>query len=151
MTRVWIRYAAIMALLVSAYFALPQSRPVVEAGVGLAAVGAVEFSVRRLRPQRAGAWRGLEVALALLAIGDVIFAIMDVGSPVPVPYPALPDAFYLAAYLPLTIALLWLGRPHTRRSGHIEYATPSAQTLFGRDVLGERVDDIVGHNRPVDL
>ncbi|HEX5996240.1 MAG TPA: hypothetical protein VFY84_13950 [Jiangellales bacterium] len=29
-------------------------------------------------------------------------------SPGTVPYPALPDAFYLAMYLALTIALFWL-------------------------------------------
>ena len=27
------------------------------------------------------------------------------------PYPSTPDAFYLVSYLPLTVALFWLGRP----------------------------------------
>ncbi len=37
------------------------------------------------------------------------------------------------------------------RGGHIEYATPSAQAMFGREVLGERFDDIVHPARPAEL
>jgi diguanylate cyclase (GGDEF)-like protein/PAS domain S-box-containing protein len=37
------------------------------------------------------------------------------------------------------------------RDGGIEYATPSARRLFGRDVVGERVDDIVHLHQPVEL
>ena len=125
-------YAVGMALLAAAYIALPSSlRPVAEVAVGLAAVGAVEVGVRRLRPQRAGAWRCLGLALALLVVGDVIFAIMDLTSPTLVPYPALPDVFYLAMYLALTVALLWLGRPDLRYRDDTTIIDAVSMTLAG--------------------
>ena len=33
------------------------------------------------------------------------------------------------------------------REGRIDYATPSAQSMFGRDIVGERLDDLI-HRRP---
>jgi diguanylate cyclase (GGDEF)-like protein len=121
-----------MGLLAAVYAALPSpSRSVVGVVVGLAAVGAVELGVRRLRPQRAGAWRCLELALVLLVVGDLIFAIMDLASPTPVPYPALPDAFYLATYLALTVALLWLGRPDSRYRDDTTIIDAASMTLAG--------------------
>ena len=131
MARVRFTYAVAIALLVAVFFALPVSRPAVEAGVGVAAVSAVGIGIRRLRPQRSGAWRWLQVAVALLAVGDAIFAIMDVGSPAPVPYPALPNVFYLALYPALTIALLWLGRPASRYRDDTTLLDASILTLAG--------------------
>jgi diguanylate cyclase (GGDEF)-like protein len=107
--RFW--YAVVMLLLVSGYFLLPSVRTIFDPAIGVVAVAAIEYGIRELRPQRRGAWRCLQVALVLLMIGDTIFDVLDARSPEPVPFPAVPDAFYLAAYLPLTVGLFWLGRP----------------------------------------
>ncbi len=112
MARVRVWYAVGVVVLVTAYFALPAARPVLAAVIGLVTVGAIEYGVRRLSPQRAGAWRCLAAALAVLAIGDTIFNVLEARSPEPVPFPALPDVFYLATYIVLTMALFWLGRPN---------------------------------------
>jgi diguanylate cyclase (GGDEF)-like protein len=112
--RVGFWYAAVVALLIAAFFAAPHWKAAVEAGVGLAAIGAVELGIRRLRPERAGAWRCLEAAVALLAIGDAASAIVQLTSSTPESYPALPNVFYLAVYPVLTVALLWLSRPASR-------------------------------------
>ena len=70
-------YAVAAVLLVTAYFLLSPARAVFEALLGFLAVGGIEYGVRRYRPERAGAWHCLAVALALLAAGDTIFAVLN--------------------------------------------------------------------------
>jgi diguanylate cyclase (GGDEF)-like protein/PAS domain S-box-containing protein len=52
----------------------------------------------------------IAVALVLLAAGDATFAASG-AAPTPATYPHLGDGLYLAAFLPLMVGLLWLGRP----------------------------------------
>jgi diguanylate cyclase (GGDEF)-like protein len=64
-------------------------------------------------------------------IATVIFAVMDLASPAAVPYPALPDVFFLAMYPTLTIALLWLGRPAKRYRDDTTIIDAASMTLAG--------------------
>jgi diguanylate cyclase (GGDEF)-like protein len=124
-----------MVLLVAAYFALPVARTGLVGAIGLLAVAAIEYGVFRTRTQRAGAWHLLAAAVALLAVGDVVFVALDVRTPNPVPYPSLPDVFYIAAYLPLTVALLWLGRPLVRHQDETSLIDVISVTLAGSLVI----------------
>jgi diguanylate cyclase (GGDEF)-like protein/PAS domain S-box-containing protein len=124
-------YALLVALLVAVFLVLPDSRPVVEVGLGLAAVGAVEFGLRRFRPQRAGAWRCLQLALGLLAAGDAVLAIVAIWFPTAEPDPALSKVFYLAVYPVLTVALLWLGRAASRHRDDTTMLDTVILTLSG--------------------
>src|SRR5262249_14728143 len=113
------------------YFALPGGHPLFIAAITIGAVGAIGWGIHRMHPQRAGAWQLLAVAIALLGIGDVIFVGLDAVSPAPVPYPAAPDAFYIATYLPLTVGLFWLGRPPTRYHDETTLIDSVSVTLGG--------------------
>jgi diguanylate cyclase (GGDEF)-like protein/PAS domain S-box-containing protein len=110
--RLW--YSVIIALIVSVYVALPQSRGLLLSVLGAVGVGAIELGIRKFRPERAGGWRCLQLAVALLALGDTVFAIADYASPTAIPYPTLSNVLYLAMYPALTIALIWLGRSASR-------------------------------------
>ncbi len=135
MARVRSAYGITVLALVAAYFALAPIRHLLVAFIGVLAIGAVEYGVHRLRPQRAGAWHLVAATLALLATGDVIFVILDSTAPEPVPYPSVPDVFYLAAYLPLTAGLFWLGRPVSPKRDETTLIDSASFTLAGSLVL----------------
>jgi diguanylate cyclase (GGDEF)-like protein len=104
----------VVVLLVTAYYAVPGARAFAAGVIGVVAVSAIEYGIYRMRPQRHVAWQLIALAIGMLAIGDVIFVYLDQTSPRPVPYPSTPDLIGLAAYVPLTIGLLLLGRPSVR-------------------------------------
>ncbi len=100
-------YAVTAAALVLVYYALPGARPAAAAAVGGVSVAAIVLGVARLRPQRSGAALLIAFTVLLFAVGALIIymgaAPTIAGQPV--------DVFLLSAYLPLTVALLWIGRP----------------------------------------
>jgi diguanylate cyclase (GGDEF)-like protein len=104
-------YPFVVGILTAGYYLVPPGRPGFVAALGLASVGAIAIGLRFLRPPRRAAWILIAVAVALLAVGDVAFTLIAKDTPGPVKYPALPDVFYLASYLPLAVGLLLLGRP----------------------------------------
>lgn len=111
MTRALSWYAVVVVLLVAVRLAWPVTRPGIIGAAGLASIAAIEFGVRRLRPERAGAWRCLQVSLAVLAIGDILYLRADAASPASVPYPSAASVVAVGGYLVLAVALFWLGRP----------------------------------------
>jgi diguanylate cyclase (GGDEF)-like protein len=123
-------YAAASVVLVAVYYTLTALRPVTVLLIGALAVGAIEYGVRRARPQRHGAWRTLALTLVLLAVGDSVFLVMQAHLS-HVPYPSWPDLFYVAAYAPLTIGLLWLGRPVAVHRDQTNVIDAVAFTLAG--------------------
>lgn len=135
MARVWSWYAAAVVLLVSAYFALPMLRPGSIGALGALTFGAIEYGVRRHRPQRAAAWRLLAASVVLLVAGDIVFLALEARSPQPLPYPSAADAFYIVAYLPLTVALFWLGRPVARHADQTSLLDVVTVTLAGSLVV----------------
>ena len=104
-------YPFVVAALVLGYYLVPGGRPWFVAALGLVCAGAVAFGVLVRRPPRTFAWVLIGIAVALLSAGDVVFTALAERTPGPVEYPAQPDIFYLAAYLPLAVGLIMLGRP----------------------------------------
>jgi diguanylate cyclase (GGDEF)-like protein len=99
-------------------------------------VGAITLGLARLRPQRWGAWLMIALAIVLLTVGDIVyFMTLQAHTPGPLPYPAVQDAFYVAFYLPMTVGLLWLGRPRLPSGDWAMILDTSALTLAGSLVV----------------
>jgi diguanylate cyclase (GGDEF)-like protein len=128
-------YAATVAVLVLAQYQVPSVRPVAVVGVGVLSVCAIALGLARLRPQRWSAWLMIALAIVLLTVGDIIFMALEAHTPGPVPYPAVPDAFYVAFYLPMTVGLLWLGRPRLPSGDWAMILDTSALSLAGSLVV----------------
>jgi hypothetical protein len=128
-------YAVMVGVLVLAHYAVPSMRPAAVGGVGVLSIGAIALGLVRLRPQRWFAWQMIALAIALLTVGDIVFLTLEAGTPGPVPYPAVPDAFYVAFYLPMTVGLLWLGRPRLPSGDWAMILDTSALSLAGSLVL----------------
>jgi diguanylate cyclase (GGDEF)-like protein len=109
--RARLAYGVVCLVLVAAYYLWPSLRPFTSGAVAGVSVVAIALGVTHLHPARWGGWLLIAASVVLLGIGDVVFATMADQNPGPVKYPGPPDVFYLAAYLPLALGLLWLGRP----------------------------------------
>jgi diguanylate cyclase (GGDEF)-like protein len=109
--RARLAYGVACVGLVASYYLWDWVRPVTTGAVGVVSVAAIGLGLARLRPQRWGGWLLIAASVALLSVGDVVFTTMADDTPGPVTYPGPPDVFYLAAYVPLALGLLWLGRP----------------------------------------
>jgi diguanylate cyclase (GGDEF)-like protein/PAS domain S-box-containing protein len=105
--RVLAGYAVLMALLVAAHYALPGLRGEVAALIGVSAVVAMLVGVARYRPSRRAPWLLLAAANLVAALGGLGLRLGNVFSHPAVPFPALADGVYLAAY-PLYVAGLAL-------------------------------------------
>ena len=127
--RAW--YAVAFVVFAAGYFALPVVRQAFVAGLGLLVIGTIEFGVRRLRPDRPGGWRRLEIALLLLGVGSIVFGLREAALSGPVPYPSPADIFYTASYLPIAGGLYRLGRPHAPYRDETSLIDAISLTLAG--------------------
>ena len=102
-------YLAAGCVATAVYFLLPSvaSQDVWYDGVGLSAVVAILVGVRVHRPQRPLPWLLIAAGQFLWIIGDTTWNYYEIVLHRAVPYPAAPDAFYLAGY-PLVAAGLVL-------------------------------------------
>jgi diguanylate cyclase (GGDEF)-like protein len=128
-------YALTAGVLILAPYVVPSVRPVAVGGIGVLSAAAITFGLARLRPQRWGAWLMIASAVLLLTVGDVVFIALQAHTPGQVPYPAASDAFYVAFYLPMTVGLLWLGRPRLRSGDWAMILDISALSLAGSLVV----------------
>ncbi|HZD96833.1 MAG TPA: PAS domain-containing protein, partial [Micromonosporaceae bacterium] len=91
------------------YLVLPATRTAMLVVMGLLGAAAIACGCVEQRPPRAGAWALFAVAIVLLAASEVGF---DMVAKRPTrPHPSGADLIFIAAYLPLAVALLWLGHP----------------------------------------
>jgi hypothetical protein len=106
--RVQVWYATVMVVLAVAYATVAVARPGLVVAIVLVSVTAIELGVRRQRPQRAGAWRLLEAAVAVLGLHSFLVLVEDDSAGT---YPAGSDLVVLAGFVLLGVALFRLGRP----------------------------------------
>jgi diguanylate cyclase (GGDEF)-like protein/PAS domain S-box-containing protein len=102
-------YSAGMAVLVAAYFAFPGQRTLLAVLIIAGGAAAIAAGLTRYRPARMAPWlllaaSNLAGALGLLA-GRIEVSVSHL--PLPLPFPSLADAVYLAGY-PLYVAALVL-------------------------------------------
>ncbi len=123
---------------------LSSARPVAIVFAGAASLLAIGYGVRAFRPARWQAWLLVAVSVVLITIAEAIFTRTALDRAGPVPFPSTADYYVLAAYLPLTLWLLWLGRPRARSHDWFLVIDTTAFTLagsllvwtvFGRDAV----------------
>jgi diguanylate cyclase (GGDEF)-like protein len=124
-------YALLAALLIGGYYLVPGLRPWSVAAIGTLGVLAIAYGMARFRPQRWRAWCLVALAVALLAVGDVIFTLLAGRGPTPPPYPGVPDLFYVLAYPALAVGVLWLGQPQLPSRDWPMILDTAALTLAG--------------------
>ena len=110
--RAWLVLLVAIPFLAGFYLLLPGTgwpRTVAYPVYGIAGTLAVLLGVHVQKPIRAGSWRLIALALALLALGDIIYSVM-VGDGNEVAYPSPADVAYLAGYVVLIGGILSLIR-----------------------------------------
>jgi PAS domain S-box-containing protein len=100
-TKINVAYGAVMALLGTCVFALPQFGAYVWAAIGLVGAAAVGFGAYRHKPPRPLAWGLLAAAVLAMAAGDTIYGATSHNGPDSVP--TIADVCYLAMF-PLIMA-----------------------------------------------
>jgi len=153
----WVRYLAIGALAIGAYFLLPTGgvhQGVLYLVIGAASVTAVVLGTRAHKPDRRTGWYLIAAGQAAFVLADVIwyaYAFLVEGG---TPFPSFADILYLAGY-PLTalglLELMRFSRRISERDGVIDagiiaagvgllawqflmapVVTDSSQTVFAR-------------------
>ncbi|MFI5890141.1 putative bifunctional diguanylate cyclase/phosphodiesterase [Actinoplanes sp. NPDC051513] len=118
--RAWLWYLLVGTVVAVAYIVLPANQatnwifPLVNATGGIAAF----IGLRRNRPRNRSAWTMLATALALSAVGDIIFAGYDLFQAEP-PFPSVADVLYIAAHLLAAAAVVRLSH-HAGRDSFLE-------------------------------
>jgi diguanylate cyclase (GGDEF)-like protein len=97
-------------LLIAVYYLLPGLRPGIVAAIGALSLTAIIAGTSWFHPQRWGGWYLIAAAVALLSLGDVMFTALAAASTEPPPFPGTHDLFYVAAYPPLALGMLYLGQ-----------------------------------------
>jgi diguanylate cyclase (GGDEF)-like protein len=108
----WIVLLAAIPFMAAFYLLLPMEGPahaIAYPVFGLFAMVTILIGAHRQRAARPGAWRLIAVALALLAVADVTYAMLAVGGGA-VPYPSIADYGYLAGYVALIAGTVGLIR-----------------------------------------
>lgn len=127
----WIALLATIPFLAAFYLLLPANGPertIAYPAAGLIAVAAILIGVHRRKPARAGPWRLVALALALMSAGDITWSVLALGG-AEVPYPSLADFIYLPAYLGLIVGTVGLMRGRMAvgdRTSYIDAAILSA-------------------------
>ena len=103
-------YPIVVAVLVAGYVAIPSLRSVAAVGVGVLSVAAIGLAIPVLRPRPRAIWPLIGLTAALIATAMVLKAVASTTGQRST-YPDAADIVLVAACLPLTVWLLWLGRP----------------------------------------
>jgi diguanylate cyclase (GGDEF)-like protein/PAS domain S-box-containing protein len=120
-------YAAWIALLTGAYFALPGLRVAAWGLIAASGLVAMAAGVAVNRPARVLPWLLLAAASLCFAVGQLTFLIVTQARRETLAFPSLVDAFYLATYLIFAAALLTFIR--FRSAGYDRRSLLDALTL----------------------
>jgi len=109
MRRVWTWYAGAFAVIaLIGLLSGEHGQRVVAVLSGLLGVAGIWYGIRRYHPPRANAWALLGFAVAVLAAAELVVGFsLTFGDS----FPSLVDAVFVAVYLPLAVAVLWIGHP----------------------------------------
>jgi diguanylate cyclase (GGDEF)-like protein len=122
----WI-YSALVCVMIALYRAIPDARVMIVAVVGLLSFAAICVGCIVQRPARRLAWLLIAGGMLVVVAGELSYNVMATGDTLH-DFPSVPDVFYVCAYLPLSVGLLWLALPRAPQgdwSGRIETAALS--------------------------
>lgn len=105
-------YPVAMTVLVIAYFAVPQIRPLVVVAIGACAVAAILAGTRNHRDDRQAAWALLAAAVALQTVSAFAYGVRGAAEDGVLGYQDLPGLCSVASLGALALGLVLLGRPH---------------------------------------
>jgi diguanylate cyclase (GGDEF)-like protein len=114
----WALLLGFTPVLAAIYALLPATGParvIAYPMYGVAVAIVIAIAVLRTRPARRGSWVLLSLAVALLAIGDVTYSVLELVQG-EVSYPSLADVSYIAGYVALGTGLMALIRGRTSGS-----------------------------------
>jgi len=109
----WLLLLAVVPLLAGSYLLLPaagSARVAAYPIFGLVAMVIVLAVAQWKRPARAGSWRLIALALALLSTGDIAYTVLSIGGGGVVSYPSVSDVAYLGGYGALILGVVGLFR-----------------------------------------
>jgi diguanylate cyclase (GGDEF)-like protein/PAS domain S-box-containing protein len=107
-------YGLWLAVVTTAYYALPPWHVVLWAVIGVSAAGAVLLGVLRNRPRRRLPWLLLGAALLLFNAGDTTYNVVTEWLGWDNPFPSVVDGIYLLGFFPAAAAgVFLLARSHT--------------------------------------
>lgn len=113
LSRVRLAYVGAFVILVAIGFAIGGSAAtVVATSSGVLGVAGVWYGVAVLRPPRAGAWATLAVGVGTAAIAEIC---LGYPTPVGAEYSSVANVLFTVAYVPLAVAILWIGHPPSVR------------------------------------
>jgi len=112
--QLWRAYAALSAVAVVGYFALPAGRvaDLLYSAVGLSCVAAILVGIRLHRPSTATPWLLMAAGQAAWVAGDVIFSELEGSGQTP--FPSVADVAYLSSYPLLAAGIVLLIRAQRR-------------------------------------
>ncbi len=110
----WKIYLAGVVLVAACYFVYGSpgvSKLVLYNGIGLSAVVAVLYGIRRNKPTNRRAWFFIAGALGSFLTADVAYYVLELTSPIgEAPFPSIADGFYLGMYPLMIVGLMMLLR-----------------------------------------
>ncbi|MCP2324708.1 diguanylate cyclase (GGDEF)-like protein [Hamadaea flava] len=95
--------------LILAYWLIPPMRTIALVAVGVGGATAILVGVRRHRTDRWPAWVLLAVGILMITFGEAIYSIQGPARS----FPGIPELLFVAAYGPLCLGLVLMGRPRT--------------------------------------
>ncbi|NUR72537.1 MAG: EAL domain-containing protein [Hamadaea sp.] len=105
-------YPTVMIGLIIAYYLIPPFQTTALVLVGLGGASAILIGVRRHRTDRWLAWVLLAAGIVMISLGEAVYGIQgDARS-----FPGAPELLFVAAYVPLALGLILMGRPRTLSS-----------------------------------
>ncbi len=109
MRRVWAWFAGAFGVIALIGLLSGEHGQRIVAGLsGVLGVAGIWYGIRRHHPPRAGAWVLLACAVAVLAVAELVLGFsLTFGDS----YPSIVDAVLVTVYLPLAVAVLWIGHP----------------------------------------
>ncbi len=139
----WKLYIVLATTFAAIYFLVETtslSRLVLYNGIGLSAVIATLYAIRKNQPENRKAWYLIAGAMATFLTADIVYYVLELIHDQP-PYPSVADAFYLGMYPIMCLGLLSLLRsvsPGRDIAGLIDAALVAVATFA---VLGILVMD----------
>ncbi|MDH3683197.1 MAG: GNAT family N-acetyltransferase [Acidimicrobiia bacterium] len=136
--RIWLIWLGLATVLTIVYFAVPntpESKLVLYNGLGLLSVASMLIGIRVNRATPQEPWLWFAAGLTSFLTADVIYYVLELGSPEGPPFPSVADPFYLMMYPLMIVGLTKMVRA-VRPDDHGDAATFIDAAVVGIAMFG---------------